>query len=243
MINDLLGAVILLAYYILFAALLPLILKVNLGLPTELVRKMHHVIYSMSIFLLLELFSTWYIAITAASLLVVLGYPFLYFLEKTAWYRRTFVDRTEKGGELRKQLIYVQLSFALLIFLFWGLFGIDWRYVVAVAIMAWGLGDAAAALIGRTFGRHRVIHYLVDLGKTYEGTAAMIGFAALAIFITLIAYGGQSWYVSLLIALVVAPICGITELFSRRGSDTLTVPLLAACSIMPLIYFFYWLGW
>ena len=243
MISDLQGAGILLAYYILFAALLPLFLKVTLGLSIELVRKMHHVIYSMSIFLLLELFSAWYIAIAAASLLVALGYPFLYFLERTAWYRRTFVDRTEKGGELRKQLVYVQLSFALLILIFWGLFGIDWRYVAAVAIMAWGFGDAAAALIGKTFGRHRVIHYLVDLGKTYEGTAAMIGFAALAIFITLVTYGGQTWYVSLLIALLVAPMCGITELFSRRGSDTLTVPLLAACSIMPLIYFFYWLGW
>ena len=243
MISDLLGAGILLAYYILFAAIIPLILKITLGLPTELVRKTHHVIYSMSIFLLLELFSTWYIAIAAASTLVILGYPFLYFLERTAWYRKTFVDRTSKGGELRKQLIYVQLSFALLILIFWGIFGIDWRYVAAVAIMAWGLGDAAAALIGKNFGRHRVIHYLVDFGKTYEGTAAMIGFAAMAIFVTLITYGGQTWYVSLLIALVVAPMCGITELFSRRGSDTLTVPLLAACSIMPLIYFFYQLGW
>jgi len=243
MINDLIGAGILLAYYLIFAAILPTLLKTRLGVSTELVRKIQHVTYSLSIFLLLELFSAWYIAIAAAFLLVIIAYPFLLILEKTAWYRRTFVDRTKKGGELRKQLIYVQLSFALLIAIFWGIFGFDWRYIIAVSIMAWGFGDAAAALIGKAFGQRKILHYLIDVGKTFEGTLAMAAFAALAIFITLISYGGQSWYVSLVIALLVAPLCGFIELFSRRGIDTLTVPLLAAFSIMPLIYLFYWLGW
>ncbi len=243
MLNDLMGAGILLAYYLVFTALLPTLLKVKLGVPTELVRKIQHVVYSLSIFLLLELFSSWYIAIAAAFLLVIVAYPVLIMMERTAWYKRTFVDRTSKGGELRKQLLYVQLSFALLIAIFWGLFGIDWRYVIAVAIMAWGFGDAAAAIIGKAFGRRRIFHYLIDVGKTYEGTVAMAAFAAPAIFITLLTYGGQSWYVSLLVALVVAPLCGIIELFSRRGTDTLTVPLSAAFSIMPLIYLFYILGW
>lgn len=237
------GTGILITYYLVFTALLPTVLKVKLGVPTEYVRKIQHVVYSLSIFLLLELFSSWYMAIAAAFSLVIVGYPVLLLVEKTAWYRKTFVDRTKKGGELRRQLLYVQLSFAMLIAIFWGLFGLDWRYVIAVAIMAWGLGDAAAALIGKAFGRHRVIHYLIDVGKTYEGTAAMAAFAALGIFITLFTYGGQSWYVSLLIAVLVAPLCGIIELFSRRGSDTLTVPISAAFSIMPLIYLFYWLGW
>ncbi len=243
MLSDLIGTGILITYYLVFAALLPTLLKTKLAVPTELVRKIQHVVYSLSVFILLEIFSAWYIAIAAAFSLVIIGYPFLFILEKTAWYRRTFVDRTKKGGELRKQLLYVQLSFALLIAIFWGLFGFDWRYVIAVAIMAWGFGDAAAALIGKAFGRRKFFHEFIDFGKTFEGTIAMAVFAALAIFFTLITYGGQSWYVSLLIALLVAPLCGITELFSKRGSDTLTVPLSAAFSIMPLIYLFYWLGW
>ena len=243
MLSDLMGVGILITYYLVFTALLPTVLKVKLGVPTELIRKVQHVVYSLSIFLLLELFSTWYIAIAAAFSLVIIGYPVLLMIEKTAWYRKTFVDRTTKGGELRKQLLYVQLSFALLISIFWGIFGFDWRYVIAVAIMAWGLGDAAAALIGKAFGRRRVLHYLIDVGKTYEGTFAMAVFAALGIFFTLFIYGGQPWYTSLLIALVVAPLCGVIELFSRKGIDTLTVPISAACSIMPLLYFFYWLGW
>lgn len=243
MFSDLIGAGILIGYYLLFAALLPTLLKVWLKAPTELVRKIQHVVYSLSVFLLLELFTTWYYAVAAAFSLVVLAYPILLLAEKTTWYKKTFVDRSSKGGELRKQLIYVQLSFALLILIFWGVLGVDWRYVAAVAIMGWGFGDAAAALIGKAFGRRRVFHYLVDLGKTYEGTAAMIAFALPAIFLTLLIYGGLSWYISLLTAILVAPVCGVVELFSSRGSDTLTVPLSAAFSVMPLLYIFNLLGW
>lgn len=243
LLNDLWGTFVLLAYYLVLAALLPTLLKVRFGVARELVRKLQHVVYSLSIFLLLELFSTWYLAIMAASLLVVIGYPVLLLIEKTAWYRRVFVDRTKEGGELRRQLLYVQLSFALLIYIFWGMFGFDWRYVIAVAIMAWGFGDAAAALVGKAFGRHRFLHRLIDLGKTREGTIAMAAFAGLAAFFTLLTYGNQTWQVSLIIAVIIAPICAVIELFSRRGRDTITVPLTAAFTIMPLVYIFYLLGW
>jgi hypothetical protein len=38
-------------------------------------------------------------------------------------------------------------------------------------------------------------------------------------------------------------VCGVVELFSRRGTDTLTVPLSAAALILPLAYLFSLLGW
>ena len=241
--SDAAGILVLMGYYLVFLLLLPTFLKIWIGLPLEPVRKMQHVFYSLSIFLLLEMFSTWYLAIVAASLLLLLGYPALILLEKSSWYRKTFVDRTAKGGELRKQLIFVQISFALLIFIFWGLMGSNWHYIVAVAVMGWGLGDAAAALIGKAFGRRHFLHYLVDVKKTYEGTGAMIFFAGLGIFITLISYAGEPWYTSLLISFIVAPVCGIVELFSRRGTDTLTVPLSAAFSILSVVHILSFLGW
>jgi hypothetical protein len=46
-----------------------------------------------------------------------------------------------------------------------------------------------------------------------------------------------------LISLAVAPLAGIVELFSRRGTDTLTVPLAAAVLVMPLTYLFSLVGW
>ncbi len=243
MLDDVMGVVILMTYYAVFLLLLPSLLKIRLGVKTELVRKIQHVAYSLSVFLLLELFSEWYLAVAAAFLLLLLAYPVLLVVEKSPWYRKTFVDRTSRGGELRKQLLYVQLSFALLLFIFWGLLGANWHYIAAVAVMAWGFGDAAAAVVGKAFGRRRVLHYLIDVGKTYEGTVAMVLFAGLAIFMTLFVYAGKPWTTSLLLAGLVAPVCGAVELFSSRGTDTLTVPLSAAFVMTPLIYFLSFLGW
>jgi phytol kinase len=242
-IDDLIGAGILLAYYLVACALLPTILKGWWGVPRELVRKLQHVTYSLSVFLLLKLFSTWFIAVAAAGLLILVAYPALLILERLPSYQRLFVDRTTRGGELRRQLIYVQVTFAILIFIYWGLLGTNWQYVVAVAVMGWGFGDAAAALVGKTFGRRRVLHKYIEGAKTYEGTIAMILVAGFAMFFTMLLYGQQTWYVSLIIALLVAPVSGVVELFSRKGTDTFTVPLSTAALTMPLIYLFSLIPW
>lgn len=243
MLSDLMGAGILMAYYLVIVCYLPTLLKHRLKMPTELARKMQHVAYSFSVFILLNLFSAWYMAIAAAFLLVLLAYPVLLLIERSSFYKRLFVDRDTGGGELRKQLLYVQLSFAILIFIYWGVLGTRWHYIVAVAVMAWGFGDAAAALVGKAFGRHRVMHKCIEKAKTYEGTGAMILVAGTALFFTLLCYAGKPWYLSLLVAFIVAPVCGVVELFSRRGTDTLTVPLSAAALLMPLIYLLGFLGW
>jgi len=241
--TDLMGALILLAYYLIVVALMPIMLRYWFGVPKEYIRKIHHVGYSMSIFILLHFFSTWYMAVGAAFLLVLVGYPALLLIEKTSFYQRLFVDRTKGRGELRKQLLYVQLSFALLIFIFWGLLGTSWHFITAVAVMAWGFGDAAAALVGKAIGRRKVINRYIEKAKTLEGTAAMIIAASLALFLTLIFYAGLPWLSSLLISLIAAPVCGIVELFSRKGLDTLTVPITTSLVIFPLIYLFMFLGW
>lgn len=243
LLPDALGAGLLLVYYLVVCVLVPTLLRVWAGVPREAVRKLQHIAYSLSIFLLLHLFQTWYMAVAASLLLVLLAYPGLLVLERLPWYRRTFVDRSWDGGELRRQLLYVQASFALLIFVFWGLLGAPWQYVAALSVMAWGFGDAAAALVGKAWGRRRVIHRWVESVKTAEGTLAMMGAAGLALFFTAWLYMGQSWYVSLLLAVLAAPVCGLTELFSRRGTDTLTVPLSAASLLFPLVYLFDYLGW
>lgn len=240
--SDAIGAALLLAYYILACFLLPTLLKLWPRTPTELVRKLQHIAYSMSIFPLLHLFSQWYIAIAAAFSLVLVAYPALLLVERFPWYRRVFVDRNH-GGELRKQLLYVQLSFALLIFVFWGLLGVRWHYITAVAVMGWGFGDAAAALVGKAWGRRHVVLPLVESAKTYEGSLAMTLVASLAFFLTLWLYGGRPWHVSLIVALMAAPFSAAVELFSRRGIDTLTVPFSTACLILPLLQLLAYLGW
>lgn len=234
---NLLGILLLLAYYFIFAAVIPGLLKAA-RVPTELVRKTQHVVYALSVFLMLRLFSDWYWAILAGMVLVVAAYPVLWWFERRAWLARLLVCRAGDGGELRRQLLWVQLTFAILILVFWGLLGYRWQYVVAAAAMAWGFGDAAAALFGKAFGRRRIVHRLIEGTKTYVGMIAMAVAAGLALLLTLRYFGNQLWSVSLGVAAIVAPACAVVELFSRRGADTITVPLVAAALTAPLVYAF-----
>lgn len=212
------------------------LLKSTFNVPSEVVRKLYHLVIVLSIFPLVQLFDAWYLAVLAVCLFAAITYPILMVVESTAFYKRIAVER--EGGEFKSSLIVVQTSMALLLFIAWGVLGAEWRYVAVVAVMAWGLGDAAAALVGKRWGRRRIEHPRIEGAKTMEGTQAMFVTAALAIFLTLLLYANHSWPVSLTVAVLVAPVCAVVELFSRRGMDTLTVPLAAALTLLPLLHFF-----
>ena len=243
MTNPLIAVAILYGYYLVTLLAVPLALRAFTPTPREFVRKTQHVAYAMSIFLLLGLFEHWYHALAAPLVLVVVGYPVLLLWERHPSYRRLLADRSRKGGEYRRQLLTVQLTYALLIAVFWGWLGPSWRPLIAVAVMAWGFGDAAAALVGMYLGRHRIVHRAVEGAKTLEGTGAMVAFAAAAVFVTMLVYAQQAWWVSLLAALLAAPVAATIEVFSRRGFDTLTVPLSTAVALVPLLLISRALGW
>lgn len=220
---------------------LPLVLlKALFNLPFEVTRKLYHMVITLSIIPLVTVFSTWYAAILAIALFVLIVYPILMSVERAALYQRIAVER--KSGEFKSSLLIVQLSMALLIFVFWGLMGDAWKYIAVVAVMAWGLGDAAAALVGKAIGRHRINHPRIQGAKTYEGTLAMFITAGLAVFFTLLIYAGQPGHVSLLVALLVAPVCAIVELFTSRGMDTLTVPISTGIAVLSWLLVFSFLG-
>ncbi len=224
--------------FILVIGLPVILLKVFCNLPFEVTCKLYHLVITLSIFPLVRFFSTWYMAVLAAFLLALIAYPALVRIECSSFYRRIAVERD--CGEFKRSLIIVQMSMALLIFVFWGLLGDAWKYVAVVAVMAWGLGDAAAGLVGKAIGRRRILHPRIEGKKTYEGTLAMFLTASLAVFFTLMLEGGLSWQVSLTVALLVAPVSATVELFSNKGMDTLTVPIstgFAVLSFMSLITF------
>jgi phytol kinase len=237
--NDLLAFALYLGW-LLATGVPAVLLKARFNMPFELTRKIYHLAAVLSIFPLVTFFSTWYAAVLAAALLAALIYPALLLMERHPVYRRVAVERA--GGEFKSSLIVLQVSLALLLAIFWGLLGEGWKYVAVVAVMAWGLGDAAAALVGKRYGRRRIRHALIEGTKTVEGTRAMFLTAAAAIFLTMLFYGGQPWPLSAAVALLGAPVCALVELFSRRGLDTLTVPVSAGLAVLTLITLFSSLG-
>jgi phytol kinase len=226
--------------FILAIGLLIILIKVFFNMPFEVTRKLYHLMITLSIFPLVKFFSAWYMAVLAAFLLALLAYPALALVDHSSLYRRFAVERD--GGEFKQSLIIVQGTFALLIFIFWGLHGETWKYIPIVAVMAWGLGDAAAALVGKAIGRRKIRHPRIDGKKTYEGTLAMFVIAFLAVFFTLLLEAGHPWHVSLATALLVAPVCATVELFSNHGMDTLTVPISTGFAVLSLILLFSMLG-
>ena len=237
--NDLVGFALFILYFIV-AGLPPILFKVFLNTPFEITRKMYHLVITLSIFPLLQLFSTWYAAVLAAFSFVVIIYPILMLVEGSSLYRRVAVERDD--GEFRRSFIIVQSSIALLIFVFWGLLGADWQFIAVLAVLVWGFGDAAAALVGKAFGRHQILHPRIEGAKSYEGTLAMLVVAGLTSFFTLLVYAGQPWQVSLAAAALIAPVGAVVELFSQRGMDTLTVPLSTAATTLFILLVFSFLG-
>lgn len=237
--NDWVSIGLYLGFIVVFG-LPAILLKVGFNVPFEILRKMYHMVIALSIFPLVMFFKNWYMAVLSTFLLVVIAYPLLALVENTAIYKRIAVERS--SGEFKKSLIVVQVSIALLIFIFWGLLGSEWKYIAVVAVMAWSFGDAAAALVGKRFGRRQIRHPRIEGAKTMEGTQAMYFTAGLAIFLTFMFYAGQPWQVSLAVALLVAPISAVVELFSNRGMDTLTVPISTGLAVLSLMSLFSLLG-
>ena len=212
-------------YYI-FSASLTLLIKKIANPSTELWRKMLHLIAVNFVFVLLNVFPTWDMAVIVVFSFMAVVYVILTLIEHLPQYSKVLAQRKE--GEIKSSLILVFMMFIILTAVFWGYLGTSWRYVIMVAVLAWGYGDASAALVGKLYGRHYLEHRFIEGKKTIEGTLVMFAVAALTIFITITLFAGLSLQVCFLLAFGVAPVCAIVELFSRSGSDTITVPCSAA---------------
>ena len=90
-------------------------------------------------------------------------------------------------------------------------------------------GDAAAAVLGRSFGRH---HYVV-LGhrRSFEGTAAMFAASVLAIGAVFLAFGAPIGGGVLGAALIAAALASLVEAVCPWGLDNLLVPATVALSL------------
>jgi len=89
-----------------------------------------------------------------------------------------------------------------------------------VALCVLGVGDPAAAIVGRRFGRHELVH-----GRTLEGTLAFVlagGLAALG-YVSLV-HPGTSMVLAIAASFAGALFGAIAELTSRRIDDNPSIP-------------------
>ena len=225
------GTEAVLLYFIILAAT-ALLLRRFTKFPDEPFRKFLHCILLGSLLVWTLAFDTWWLSSLSVILFVVVVYPILVIAERWQGYSELVTER--KHGELKQSLVLVFGMFVLVQMVCWGWLG-D-KILVLASIYAWGFGDAAAALIGKRFGRHHLTGKHIEGRKSVEGTAAMFVVSFLCVAVTLTLRGGLTWPVCLVISLVTAAVSAAVELFSMNGRDTIYCPLAAMAVLLPLLH-------
>jgi len=227
------GMLALLIYFAV-AASTALLCRVLISIPHELFRKILHCILLGSLMVFVLCFHRWWHAALGSVIFAVVVYPILVCLERLRGFSELTTER--KTGELKESLLLVFGMFAAVIAVCWGWLG-D-KYMVLASIYAWGFGDAAAALVGKKWGRHKIRLAHADCHKSREGSAAMFVVSFFSVAVVLACRGGLSTAGYVLIPIVAAAVSTLAELCSKDGHDTVICPLAAMVVIIPLVRIF-----
>ena len=169
--------------YFLIAATSALGARMLIRIPDELFRKILHCILLGSLPVFLFGFETWWMAVGEAVGFALIVYPLLAFLDRFPFFEKLTTER--KHGELQQSLLLVFGVFAVVMAICWG--WLNDRYLAMASIFTWGFGDAAAALVGKKYGKHKILWKFTDKKKSFEGSGAMLltAFATVVLVLTL----------------------------------------------------------
>ena len=150
----------------------------------------------------------------------------LHFFEHFSFYSALFVEKGKH--EVITSFILLFGMITALLAVFWGGFGDRCSYITVAALMAWGPGDAAAAIVGHKYGKHHLSGKWIEGVKSVEGTIAMGIASFLCTFASLYFLSGFSLIQILDLCLIIAPVSAFVELYTKHGLDTITVPIAAS---------------
>ena len=201
-----------------FPCLLILIpLRFLTRIPDFVFRKLLHIVAFTGAALMLIKAPNWYEPAITSALIAFGLYPVLTILERVSFYKKFFVEKTD--GEIKRSLVMYFLMIAALC----TADGVLKTELSPDAVIMWGTGDAAAALVGIPFGRHRNIPR-TDGKKSVEGTAAMFIVSAIC-GTAVMAYRMQQFDMGMLLIIVpCAAVGAAVELWSPSEYETVTVP-------------------
>lgn len=230
MISQIADCLLALAGFLVPAVLVLFPIRFLTKLPSFVFRKLLHIVAFTSVSLMILKARSWQAAALTAVVIAAALYPVLSALEKAPWYEKLFVQKSP--GEVKRSLLLLFFMFAALISVSWGGFGRPG--LAAAAILMWGAGDAAAALVGIPFGKHKVRSPLTDGKKSWEGSLAMLAVSFIAGLAVLLAAEKLAMPRALGLALAGAALGTASELVSPSEVDTLSVPVVIAAVLLLL---------
>ena len=217
--------------YIAIAVGIMFLARKLINIPDELFRKILHFILLGAYIPLCFAFEAWWMATVYALSLIIILFPSLFLAQRIPMFS-AFVNERKKG-EFISSMVYAVGMMAFSIAVCWGLVG-D-KYLVLASIYAWGIGDALAALIGKRFGKQKIKWKIADNKQSVEGSLVMFVCALVSVFSVLLIKGGIAIPMCLLIAVLSALICTLTELCAKNGLDTVICPVSAMVVIITMV--------
>ena len=202
-------------------------------IPAFVFRKLLHIVAFTFASLMILASQSWQASALSALIAGVLIYPILSICEKEAWYANLLVQKNP--GEIKRSMIMIFSVIAAIVAIVWGFFG--QQIIAATAILMWGTGDAAAALIGVPLGKHKVKCRWTESKKSWEGSAAMLVISFLCGLLTLLLAQKMAIPRALCSAGCAALFGTAAELFTPSEYDTITVPETVAVVLLLLASF------
>ena len=233
--NELLTGLMMLVLYFIIMASMAFILRKLIQIPDELYRKLLHCILLGSLLIWTYAFNTWYLSVLSAIGFAVILYPVLIVAGRIKTISQFLIER--KSGEFKRSLLVAFFMYGLITTVCWGWLG-D-KLLGLCSIYAWGFGDAAAALVGKRFGKHGIQGKHIEGRKSLEGTLAMFSVSFVCVLLLLHYRGGLEWFAYLTIATMTASVSAIVELYSLDGMDTITCPVAAMVILLTMVN---WMG-
>ena len=200
-------------------------LKRFVDIPDYISRKILHITASLMVIPVILIPSSWWVSEITVACLLVGVITILFIVERYEFYQKFFVEKYKH--EVMISFVIYFFVLASLIAFYWLYRGEENKYFVIMAILAWSLGDGAASIFGHLAGRHELSGKLIEGRKSIEGSIACVVFAFAVPFIMLLTIYQYVWWLALLSALSTALGVAVAELFTKKGLDNLTCPLVA----------------
>ena len=212
--------------YIIACATVLILLRYTVKIPDYIFRKLLHVVAFTSILPLALCTDRWLIAVLVELVFLIVIIAALHFFEHFPFYSSLLVEKGKH--EVITSFVMLFSLMTGLLAVYWGGFGAEHKYIAVAAIMAWGPGDAMAAIIGKKRGKHKLNGPHIEGIKSVEGSVAMAVTSFVCTLPVLLTMSGLPWYIALVFAAVIAPAAALTELYTKHGLDTITVPIVSS---------------
>lgn len=216
MINQFFLTAIILVAIVLVLAFTELMYR-RLELPSEITRKFAHFTATLATLILPYIFNShWYILVLALFFFLIL------FFSKQGTQLNSIhkIDRKSVGGYLLPVAIYCTFLISYLL---------KNKFLYILPILILGICDPMAGILGMNLKRNnrQICIFGHTLQKTLLGSVSFLITSFLISVIALYIYLGVFNMKTFWLALLVAVVTTLTEMFSKKGWDNLLIPLSA----------------